>query len=135
VFSDRADASHPQAGPEAASTDVRSLLQSQFGRRRRAPRARSPQLRLRVGREKNDHFACTPATLVLPDDKKACEYGLRGARFFASSMAEYYLSGTRPLGRLAVPRDFLPAAELEAAMAMRNAPGSQVTVIVGDPAA
>jgi len=88
-----------------------------------------------VGRQKNDHFACTPATLVLPDDKKACEYGLRGARFFASSMAEYYLSGTRPLGRLAVPRDFLSAAELEAAMAMRNAPGSQVTVIVGDPAA
>jgi alkanesulfonate monooxygenase SsuD/methylene tetrahydromethanopterin reductase-like flavin-dependent oxidoreductase (luciferase family) len=87
-----------------------------------------------VGRQKNDHFACTPATLVLPDDRKACTYGLRGARFFASSMAQYYLSGTRPLGRLPVPREFLPDAELEAAMSHRNAPGSPVTLIVGDPA-
>ncbi len=88
-----------------------------------------------VGRQKTDHFACTPATLVLSDDKKACRYGLRGARFFASSMAQYYLSGTRPVGRLAVPRDFLPDAELEAAMATRNAAGSQVALVVGDPVA
>lgn len=88
-----------------------------------------------VGRQKNDHFACTPATLVLPDDTKACRYGMRGARFFASSMAQYYLSGTRPLGRLPVPRDFLKDADLEAAMAGRNAPGSQATLIVGDPVA
>ena len=86
-----------------------------------------------VGRQKNNHFACTPATLVLSDDRKACTYGMRGARFFASSMAQYYLSGTRPTGRLAVPRDFLPDAELETAMSQRNAPGSPVTLIVGDP--
>jgi alkanesulfonate monooxygenase SsuD/methylene tetrahydromethanopterin reductase-like flavin-dependent oxidoreductase (luciferase family) len=97
---------------------------------RRAVAASQP-----IGRQRNDHFACTPATLVLADDRKACQYGLRGARFFASSMAQYYLSGTRPVGRLNVPRDFFPDAELEGAMAARNAPGSQVTLIVGDPRA
>ena len=35
-----------------------------------------------VGRAVNDWFACTPATLCLPDDRKACEIGFRGARFF-----------------------------------------------------
>jgi alkanesulfonate monooxygenase SsuD/methylene tetrahydromethanopterin reductase-like flavin-dependent oxidoreductase (luciferase family) len=88
-----------------------------------------------VGRQKNDHFACTPATLVLEDDREACRYGLRGARFFSESMARYYLSGSRPVGRLDVPRDFLSDADLEAARAARNAPGSMVNTIVGDPAA
>ena len=87
-----------------------------------------------VGRQKNDWFACTPATLVLRDDRKACDHGLRGARFFSESLARYYLSGERPTGRLDVPRDFLPARDLLAAMALRNAPGSQVSSIVGDPA-
>jgi len=87
-----------------------------------------------IGRQKNDHFACTPATLVLNDDRKACAYGMRGARFFASSMAQYYLSGTRPVGRLPVPRDFLPEDELTTAMAERNVAGSPVTLVVGDPA-
>ncbi|HSB60107.1 MAG TPA: LLM class flavin-dependent oxidoreductase, partial [Vicinamibacteria bacterium] len=77
-----------------------------------------------AGRQKNDHFACTPATLVLADDRKACLYGLRGARFFAESLARYYLSGTRPLGRLDVPRDFMGDGELAAARANRNVPGS-----------
>jgi alkanesulfonate monooxygenase SsuD/methylene tetrahydromethanopterin reductase-like flavin-dependent oxidoreductase (luciferase family) len=97
---------------------------------RRAVAASQP-----IGRQRNNHFACTPATLVLADDRKACEYGTRGARFFAASMAQYYLSGTRPVGRLNVPRDFFPAAELDRAMAARNAPGSQVSLIVGDPTA
>jgi alkanesulfonate monooxygenase SsuD/methylene tetrahydromethanopterin reductase-like flavin-dependent oxidoreductase (luciferase family) len=97
---------------------------------RRAIAAAAP-----VGRQKNDWFACTPATLVLDDDVEACRYGLRGARFFASSMARYYLSGTRPVGRLDVPRDFLGDGELEAARAARNGAGSAVGVIVGDPVA
>jgi alkanesulfonate monooxygenase SsuD/methylene tetrahydromethanopterin reductase-like flavin-dependent oxidoreductase (luciferase family) len=87
-----------------------------------------------IGRQKNDHFACTPATLVLPDDRKACKYGLRGARFFAESMARYYMSGGRPVGKLDVPRDFLPEADLDEAMATRNAPGTQLAALVGDPA-
>ena len=86
-----------------------------------------------IGRQKTDHFACTPATLVLDDDREACRYGLRGARFFAESMARYYLSGTRPTGKLDVPRGFFPDGDLADAMAARNAPGSQAAAIVGDP--
>jgi alkanesulfonate monooxygenase SsuD/methylene tetrahydromethanopterin reductase-like flavin-dependent oxidoreductase (luciferase family) len=86
-----------------------------------------------VGRETNDWFACTPATLVLDDDVEACRHGYRGARFFSESLARYYLSGTRPIGRLDVPRDFMSDAELRDAMAARNRGG--VGVIVGDPVA
>jgi alkanesulfonate monooxygenase SsuD/methylene tetrahydromethanopterin reductase-like flavin-dependent oxidoreductase (luciferase family) len=44
---------------------------------------------------KNNHFASTPVACVLQDDRKACEYGLRGARFFAQSLAAYYFGGDR----------------------------------------
>jgi alkanesulfonate monooxygenase SsuD/methylene tetrahydromethanopterin reductase-like flavin-dependent oxidoreductase (luciferase family) len=88
-----------------------------------------------VGRQKTDHFACTPATLVLDDDREACRYGMRGARFFAEAMARYYLSGKRPTGRLDVPRDFHSEQDLDDAIAARNAPGSAVAAIVGDPEA
>ena len=74
-------------------------------------------------------------TLVLPDDRQACEYGFRGARFFAESMATYYFGSERPLGRLKVPREFLSADDLQAAMAFRTAAGSQCNTIVGDPSA
>jgi alkanesulfonate monooxygenase SsuD/methylene tetrahydromethanopterin reductase-like flavin-dependent oxidoreductase (luciferase family) len=83
----------------------------------------------------NNHFACTPATLVLSDDKKACNFGLRGMRFFSESMARYYMAGTRPIGPLNVPRDFFSADELAEAMAARNQEGSTMAVIVGDPVA
>jgi alkanesulfonate monooxygenase SsuD/methylene tetrahydromethanopterin reductase-like flavin-dependent oxidoreductase (luciferase family) len=85
------------------------------------------------GRQVNNSFACTPVTLVLKDDRKAAAYGMRGARFFSDALAQYYLSGSRPIGPLAVPRDFLPEEDLDAAMALRNAPGSQLALIVGDP--
>jgi alkanesulfonate monooxygenase SsuD/methylene tetrahydromethanopterin reductase-like flavin-dependent oxidoreductase (luciferase family) len=87
-----------------------------------------------IGRAKNNHFACTPATLVLDDDKKACMYGYRGTRFFMESLARYYFGGDRPTGELAVPRDFMDDADLEEAMAQRNTDGSQLASIVGDPA-
>jgi alkanesulfonate monooxygenase SsuD/methylene tetrahydromethanopterin reductase-like flavin-dependent oxidoreductase (luciferase family) len=86
-----------------------------------------------VGRQKNDWFACTPATLVLADDRKACDAGFRGARFFGEALSSYYLSGTRPVGKLPIAREPLSDADLRAAMAQRNAPGSQAAVIVGDP--
>jgi alkanesulfonate monooxygenase SsuD/methylene tetrahydromethanopterin reductase-like flavin-dependent oxidoreductase (luciferase family) len=85
--------------------------------------------------QKTEHFACTPPCIVLDDDKKACNYGLRGARFFAESLGAYYFAGERPTGKLAVPRDFLPAEEVEEIRAYRNAPGSAMTAIVGDPVA
>jgi alkanesulfonate monooxygenase SsuD/methylene tetrahydromethanopterin reductase-like flavin-dependent oxidoreductase (luciferase family) len=86
-----------------------------------------------VGRAINDHFACTPATLVLSGDRRACEIGFRGARFFLESLGRYYLGGDRPTGELAIHREPLSASELEEAMAQRNAEGSQMATIVGDP--
>lgn len=85
--------------------------------------------------QKTDHFACTPPCLVLDDDRKACAYGLRGARFFTETLGAYYFTSERPTGRLDVPRDFLREEELDAIIAHRNAPGSTMTAIVGDPAA
>jgi alkanesulfonate monooxygenase SsuD/methylene tetrahydromethanopterin reductase-like flavin-dependent oxidoreductase (luciferase family) len=82
----------------------------------------------------NNHIACTPATLVLEDDRKACRYGMRGARFFLESLSRYYFSGTRPVGKLDVPREFFPDDELTQAMAQRNTPGSEMAMIIGDPA-
>jgi alkanesulfonate monooxygenase SsuD/methylene tetrahydromethanopterin reductase-like flavin-dependent oxidoreductase (luciferase family) len=87
-----------------------------------------------IGRQKNDWFACTPATLVLDDDRKAARHGMRGARFFGESLARYYLSGTRPVGKLDVSRAALSESDLDEAMAQRNAAGSQVAMITGDPA-
>lgn len=87
-----------------------------------------------VGKMITNHFACTPATLVLDDDRKACAFGLRGARFFLETLQKYYLAGSRPVGRLDVDRDFLSEQDLDDAMALRNTPGSQVASITGDPA-
>ena len=86
-----------------------------------------------VGQMVTNHFACTPATLVLDDDRKACAFGLRGARFFLESLERYYLSGTRPTGKLDVQRGFLTEEELDESIAVRNTAGSQVASIVGDP--
>jgi alkanesulfonate monooxygenase SsuD/methylene tetrahydromethanopterin reductase-like flavin-dependent oxidoreductase (luciferase family) len=87
------------------------------------------------GRAKNDWFACTPATLVLKDDAKALRHGTRGARFFLNAMGRYYFSDERPTGDLDIPRDDLSDKALAAAAAERNAAGSQLATIVGDPAA
>ncbi|HVY46042.1 MAG TPA: LLM class flavin-dependent oxidoreductase [Minicystis sp.] len=88
-----------------------------------------------VGRAVNDHFACTPACLVLPDDAEACRYGMRGARFFLEALQRYYVPGERPTGELPIARDFLSEADLADAMALRNAEGSQIAAVVGDPVA
>lgn len=84
-------------------------------------------------RAKNDSFACAPPCLVLDDDREACRHGLRGARFFTEALGAYYYG--RPTGKLKIPRDFLPEGELAEIMANRNAPGSHMTAIVGDPVA
>jgi alkanesulfonate monooxygenase SsuD/methylene tetrahydromethanopterin reductase-like flavin-dependent oxidoreductase (luciferase family) len=87
-----------------------------------------------AGRAVTNSFACTPVTLVLHDDRRACAEGFRGARFFADTLSLYYLSGSRPVGHLDIGRDFFPDDQLDEAMRLRNAPGSQVGVIAGDPA-
>jgi alkanesulfonate monooxygenase SsuD/methylene tetrahydromethanopterin reductase-like flavin-dependent oxidoreductase (luciferase family) len=88
-----------------------------------------------VGRARNDHFACTPATLVLDDDRKACQWGMRGARFFLEALQRYYVAGDRPTGELPIDRELLRDDDLSAAMALRNTEGSQVATILGDPSA
>src|SRR5689334_8288492 len=65
-----------------------------------------------VGKVVTNHFACTPPALVLADDRKACQYGFRGARFFGETLSRYYLGGERPVGRLPVNRDFLSDSDL-----------------------
>jgi alkanesulfonate monooxygenase SsuD/methylene tetrahydromethanopterin reductase-like flavin-dependent oxidoreductase (luciferase family) len=86
-----------------------------------------------VGRTKTERFGCAPPCLVLDDDREACRFGLRGARFFTEALGAYYFG--RPTGPLNVPRDFLAEAELAEIIAHRNAPGSHMTAIVGDPVA
>jgi alkanesulfonate monooxygenase SsuD/methylene tetrahydromethanopterin reductase-like flavin-dependent oxidoreductase (luciferase family) len=80
----------------------------------------------------NNHFACNPATLVLKDDRKACQYGFRGAMWFLRAMVHYY-GATRPVGRIKISRDFLPEDQLQRFMALRNTPQSQLSSIIGDP--
>ncbi len=111
----------------AFGTDA-ELRQKVEGYRRAVERAEP------AGRGVTHCFACTPATLVLADDRKASAYGMRGARFFARSMAQYYFTERRPTGPLDVPRDFLREGRLDHAMALRNAPGSEPSTIIGDPA-
>ena len=86
-----------------------------------------------AGASITNHFACTPPTLVLDDDREACRWGFRGARFFSESLARYYLGGDRPTGRLPVPRDFMPEESLTDAMALRNTPDDSLNVMCGDP--
>ena len=83
--------------------------------------------------QKTDHFASTPVALCLDDDRKACAYGMRGARFFAESLAIYYFGGKRPTGLLPVNRDFLDDEELAEAMAFRGAEDAPAMSVVGDP--
>ena len=58
----------------------------------------------------------------------------RGARFFGDSLARYYFTQDRPIGALEVPRDFLAADDLDAAMAMRTDPDSENSMVIGDAA-
>lgn len=79
---------------------------------------------------RNVYYACTPPTLVLKDDRRACEVGLRGARFFTTALARYYFHGDRPTGELDIPRDALTDQEMAEAMQARSE--SAIGAVVGD---
>jgi alkanesulfonate monooxygenase SsuD/methylene tetrahydromethanopterin reductase-like flavin-dependent oxidoreductase (luciferase family) len=81
-----------------------------------------------------NRFCCNPSALVLKDDRKAVQYGLQGSRFFLRSMMKYYLTDERPLGLLDVPRGMPTDRQVESFMASRNAPDSQLSSVIGDPA-
>jgi len=85
------------------------------------------------GYRKTDHFASTPVALCLDDDREACRYGMRGARFFAESLAIYYFGDTRPTGPLDVSREFFADDDLEEAMEFRGARDAPAMNVVGDP--
>lgn len=87
------------------------------------------------GHRVNERFCCTPATLVLDDDREASAYGFRGARFFAEGLGTYFFSPHRVGGPLDISRDPLTAAELARAMAARSEDGSRLSAIIGDPVA
>lgn len=81
----------------------------------------------------NNRFCCTPTALVLDDDREACAYGFRGARFFQESISTYFFSRERIEGPIELSRDPLSNPELEKAMASRNGSTSQLTSVIGDP--
>lgn len=80
-----------------------------------------------------NHVACAPAALVLGDDKRACEYGFRGARFFRDGMEAYYWTEQRPTGPLAARRGFHSHGALERARAGRGQEDDAVHALIGDP--
>jgi alkanesulfonate monooxygenase SsuD/methylene tetrahydromethanopterin reductase-like flavin-dependent oxidoreductase (luciferase family) len=86
-----------------------------------------------TSRRTNNHFCSTPTSLVLKDDRKACEYGFRGSRFFGESLATYFFSPTRVVGPLDVSRDPLSSQQLSEHMANRSRSGSALTAVIGDP--
>ena len=88
-----------------------------------------------VGKAVVDHFACAPPALVLGDDKRACAYGFRGARFLTVALGRYYFGRERSAARLPVERGFLSDADLAAAMQNRGAPGAANNACIGDPSA
>ena len=88
-----------------------------------------------TGRRLNNRFACTPTALVLDDDREACAFGFRGARFFTEGLGTYFFSPTRVVGELDINRNPLTPAELDDAMASRKRPGAQLVSVIGDPAA
>lgn len=84
---------------------------------------------------KNDHFALTVNTCVLPDDDEAWRHGFRGARYFRGSFDRYYSSKRRPpLGPLGVPQDDVTPEILGIAKRMRMSNNTHLLSIIGDPA-
>ncbi len=98
-------------------------LSQKIGAYRDAVAQATPQ-----GRPATNHFACTPATLVLADDAKACRYGLRGTRFFRDSLHHYYKDAgprTRPVK---------PVAQAPLASAARAPARPKARAVGGFPA-
>ncbi len=87
-----------------------------------------------VGATVNEHFACNAASLVLPDDNKACQHGLRGSMYFTETLLHYY-GHQRPVGPVPVKKDFLPDNYVQDFRRVRNAPKSQLSSVIGDPQA
>ena len=104
-------------------------LLAQYAQAYKAAVARAKPITGRV----TNRFCCNPSCLVLPDDRKAVQYGLRGAQFFLRSMMTYYGTPSRPTGPINAPRQLPPDAQVDAFLATRNTPGAQLSSVIGDP--
>jgi alkanesulfonate monooxygenase SsuD/methylene tetrahydromethanopterin reductase-like flavin-dependent oxidoreductase (luciferase family) len=87
-----------------------------------------------VGAVVNNHFSCNPASLVLRDDRAACRYGLAGAAYFNSAML-HYCGTDRPAGSVQTAADPPTEPDIETFRRRRNTPRSQLSSVIGDPAA
>jgi alkanesulfonate monooxygenase SsuD/methylene tetrahydromethanopterin reductase-like flavin-dependent oxidoreductase (luciferase family) len=87
-----------------------------------------------IGCSVTNQFACTPATLVLKDDHRACSVGLRGATFFMQAMLHYY-GAERPTGPVSACRAESSEEQIATFRKRRNTPRSQLSSIIGDPVA
>ncbi|MGO9837129.1 MAG: LLM class flavin-dependent oxidoreductase [Polyangiaceae bacterium] len=83
--------------------------------------------------KKTNWFACTPVGHCADDDREACAWGMRGAKFFAQALATYYTPARRPIGPIPIDRSFLKDDELDDVMEARGAPDAPVMNVVGDP--
>jgi alkanesulfonate monooxygenase SsuD/methylene tetrahydromethanopterin reductase-like flavin-dependent oxidoreductase (luciferase family) len=83
--------------------------------------------------QKTNWFACTPVSHCDEDDRTACAWGMRGARFFGQALATYYTPLNRPIGPIQVDRSFLKDDELSDMMESRGAPDAPAMSVVGDP--
>jgi alkanesulfonate monooxygenase SsuD/methylene tetrahydromethanopterin reductase-like flavin-dependent oxidoreductase (luciferase family) len=85
-----------------------------------------------VGLTVTNHFACSVAALVLRDDLRACQHGLRGATYFNQALFHYYRA-ERPVGTIPVKKDFLQERYVTEFRRVRNTPRSELTSLIGDP--
>ena len=69
----------------------------------------------------------------MDDEDKAIKYGLRGAEYFSRSMWNYYSSGERHVGPVKAPKSFPSERAIEGYKKNRNAPGTQLSTIIGSP--
>jgi alkanesulfonate monooxygenase SsuD/methylene tetrahydromethanopterin reductase-like flavin-dependent oxidoreductase (luciferase family) len=83
--------------------------------------------------QKTNWFACTPVAHCDDDDRTACAWGMRGARFFGQALGTYYTPLKRPVGPIDVDRGFLKDDELDDMMESRGAPDAPAMNVVGDP--
>lgn len=81
-----------------------------------------------------NQYCCTPAALVLDDDREACAHGFRGARYHQEGLAAYFFSPALTPGILDVSRDTIDDDSLARLMAGREAESAQLNMVIGDPA-
>jgi alkanesulfonate monooxygenase SsuD/methylene tetrahydromethanopterin reductase-like flavin-dependent oxidoreductase (luciferase family) len=80
-----------------------------------------------------NQFCCTPAAMILEDDREACAIGFRGARYHQEGLGHYFFSPNRSLGSPELNTAPLGSAELDRAMAARHHPNQPLNTVIGDP--